>query len=331
MRQALAWFASTAFVIVLGAALWTWPSSPGIALQLPVIDGAPDAWLAASESRIDAEHGINPHSEKRIRWQAGSEGSRSALAVVYLHGFSATRQEIAPAAERLADLLGANLFETRLTGHGLKSHRLENVSAEDWLADTAEALAIGKRIGERVILVGTSTGATLALAGALARPDDVAALVMISPNFSPRDTNADFMTWPGGPTLARWLLGPTRSWQPYNQQQADFWTTEYPTTSLVEVMRLVKAVRSSLPLELAQPLIVFMSRDDDVINVERAFASLAMVTAPAREIIEVQTLAPGHHVLAGDILAPQQTMAVVQQIFRFLSEHAPGKIAPATL
>lgn len=330
LRRTLLVVALVALSGLSAAALWSWPTTPVLSLQLPAIEGTADRWLAAGESRIEARSGINPNSDKRIRWQPGAAGERTELALVYLHGFSATRQEIAPVGEQLADLLGANLFETRLAGHGLRSHQLENVTAEDWLADTAEALAIGKRIGKRVILMGTSTGATLALAAANARPQEVAALILVSPNFSPRDTNADFMLWPGGPLLAQWLLGPRRSWQPSNALQAQYWTTEYPTQSLVEVMRLVKALRQSLPMDLEQPLLVFMSRNDDVISIERAFASLAMITAPAMEIVEVETQEPGHHVLAGDILAPQQTGPVAQKAYAFLQQ-ALGKVSTSTL
>ena len=91
---------------------------------------------------------------------------KTPYSVVYLHGFSATRQETAPLAECVADSLGANLFETRLAGHGREREPLADVRAEDWLHDAAEALAIAARLGERVIVIGTSTGATLAVGDA---------------------------------------------------------------------------------------------------------------------------------------------------------------------
>lgn len=324
MRRA-GYVLGAALVALSVIALWTWPSALELKLEPPTIDAAADGWLAARETLVDAEHGIFAATEKRVRWQPGKAGTQTDYAVVYLHGFSATRQEIAPVPRKLADALGANLYETRLSGHGLKSHKLENVRAEDWLADTAEALAVGKKIGRQIILLGTSTGATLALAAAQASPQDVAALVMISPNFSPRDVNADAMLWPGGPLLTRLLLGKTHRWEPDNALQARFWTTEYSMAAIIEVMRLVKATRRNLPMSLKQPLLVFLSRDDDVINVQRAVESLARIAAPHKEIIEVKTQAPGHHVLAGDILAAHQTDPLVQNILAFLALPQPGE------
>ena len=61
-------------------------------------------------------------------------------------------------------MLQANLYEARLSGHGLTENPLANVRAENWLQDAADALATGAAIGDRIIVIGTSTGATLAAA-----------------------------------------------------------------------------------------------------------------------------------------------------------------------
>ena len=58
--------------------------------------------------------------------------------------------------------LGANAFLPRLAAHGrATSAEFATVTPQDWLNDAREALAIGRRIGDRVILIGTSTGALL--------------------------------------------------------------------------------------------------------------------------------------------------------------------------
>ena len=137
--------------------------------------------------------GLVPDTESRIVWANGE--TRTPWSVVTLHGFSATRQETAPLAETVASLLNANLYEVRLTGHGLVEQPLAGVRAEDWLQDAADALVAGAAIGDKVVVIGTSTGATLAaamLVHELAKHIDT--LVMISPNFEPRDPGAR----PGG-------------------------------------------------------------------------------------------------------------------------------------
>ncbi|MDZ7648638.1 MAG: alpha/beta fold hydrolase [Cytophagales bacterium] len=53
-----------------------------------------------------------------------------------------------------------------------------------------QALAIGKQLGNKVILVSTSTGGTLALILAAEYPDDVHALINMSPNIAINDPAA---------------------------------------------------------------------------------------------------------------------------------------------
>ncbi len=314
--------------VVLLTAIRSWPDALGPAADLPEIPDPADAWLASTEARVAAGPGLVAGAEKRIRWYAGLPATQTEYALVYLHGFSATRQEIAPVCEQLADALQANLFETRLTGHGLRSNRLAGVSAEDWLDDAAEALAIGQKIGKRTLLIGTSTGATLALAmRKRLAAGGVDALILLSPNFAPADPSADILTWPGGPLLARAVVGNERHWTAANDLQERYWTTRYPLAAAVEVMRLVKAVRSDLPMQLEQPLLTLLSPQDDVIDIQQARAALERITAPANETIDIDAQGANGHVFAGDILSPVNNDLVVQLIADFVHR----QLGPAEL
>jgi esterase/lipase len=296
----------------------------------PQINGDLDAWLAASENAAGLSAQLIPETEKRIRWFDGQRGSRTRYSLVYLHGFSATRQEIAPVGEWVAERLGANLFETRLRGHGQVHNALAGVRAEDWLDDAAEALAIGAAIGEEIVLMGTSTGATLALA-MTGHPsfDHVGYLVLISPNFAPRDPSAEFLTWPGGPQLAYMVAGDTRSWTPRNELQARYWSTTYPMDAVIEMMRLVKYVRGQLPMQLAQPLLVIYSPADQVVDTARIAQAFEKMDSPRRELIEIADSGdPSNHVLAGSIMSPDTTAAVADSIIRFIEGKASITPAP---
>ncbi|NNL62879.1 MAG: alpha/beta fold hydrolase, partial [Woeseiaceae bacterium] len=247
-------------------------------------------------------------------------GVRTRYSVVYLHGFSATRQEIAPTAERVADRLGANLFETRLTGHGHGRLPMHEVRAEDWLADGVEALGIGAAIGDEVIVIGTSTGSTLALA--LADHElmqQVAALILISPNMAPADPKALWLTRPAGPLLARLIAGNTRSWTAHNAEQERYWSTSYPTDATVEVMRLVDLAGRRAAQPLPPPVLMMLSPDDSVISPARARTTFDELDAPHKKLVEfADSSDPSSHILAGRILSPDTTGRVVDDIVRFV-------------
>jgi len=285
---------------------------------VPTLPDDLDIYLAESEAEKAARYPLIPGTEKRIRWQVA--GERTDFAVVYLHGFSASRQEIAPATELIADALGANLFETRLTGHGRAEGVMLEMHAEDWLADAAEALAVGARIGDRIILIGTSTGGTLALAMA-GHPamQDVESIIVMSPNFGPDDPAAQWLTRPAGPLLAQAMLGETRSWEPRNEDQARYWSTSYPTEAIIEVMRLVDLANSHLPLQLEQSLLAVLSPNDGVVSPRLMLEALEKIDAPRMEILQYDEVGDlMNHVLAGDILSPENTDAVVAAVVDFV-------------
>ena len=278
-----------------------------------------EAWLADSERRVASQYALIPDTEKRVTWY-GEAGARTPYAVVNLHGFSATRQETAPLAERVAAALGANLFETRLTGHGHTRQPMHEVQAEDWLDDTAEALAIGARLGDRIVVIGTSTGGTLALAMSNHdTADAVSDIVVISPNLQPGDGKAAWLTRPAGPLIARLIAGDTRSWEAHNELQARYWSTSYPIEAAIEMMRLVDLLDSRLPLQLQQNLLVLLSPDDEVVSPEATRQAFEQISAPHKALIEIEDVGdPSNHVLAGDILSPGSTDDIAALIVDFV-------------
>jgi len=313
-----------AALLIGGIATWSLTPAklePAVAeLELPA---DLDNWLHVTEQSAAERYGLITGTEKRITWFGDQQPT--AYSVLYLHGFSATRQETAPLAQVVANALDANLFETRLAGHGRQRDALTDVRAEDWLDDAAEALAIARRLGKRVIVIGTSTGATLA-AATLDHPAmrAVDTLVMISPNFALRDTKGNWITRPAGPLLMRLLLGETRSWTAHNAQQALFWSTSYPMTAMVEVMRLVDLANRKLPSTIPQRLLMFYSLEDEVISAEAALDVFAETRAPQKDAVAVEDPGdPSSHVLAGDILSASMTMEVADAIVEFIARPVP--------
>ncbi|WP_169720127.1 alpha/beta hydrolase [Aliagarivorans taiwanensis] len=274
--------------------------------------------IAESEGRY---HDIVAGTEKYLHWH-GESHAQPPLSVVYLYGFSASRQETAPLSENLAKQLAANLFATRFTGHG-REHpdAMSESSVQRWLEDGYEALAIGEAIGEGVVLLGVSTGATIATWLATQAPEQLAALVLISPNFGPADPGARALLWPWGEQLAKLATGERRSWQAQNALQHRYWTTSYPTESLLPMMGLVELITPELLASVEVPVLVIYSPLDQVVDpqaTERAFQQLG---SPIKQLTAyTDARDPGQHVLAGRVLSPDSTEAVEQIIEQFLHQ-----------
>ena len=312
---------STLLLAALGLVAWLFtPPKLVNSAAVPTLPEDLDAYLLERELAAGERLPLVPGTEKRIRWQ--TVGEKTEYALVYLHGFSGSRQGLLPATELIADALDANLFETRLRGHGRANDGLVDVRAEQWLEDAAEALAVGARLGNGIILMGTSTGATLAMAMA-EHPAmaDVEAIVMISPNFRPYDPKSSWVTAPGGPLLLRLLVGSTHTWEPANELQARYWTTTYPVDSVVEVMRLVDLANDQLPLDLGQTVLTLYSTRDEVVSPLATEAALELIDSPNKRTIDLGEVGDRkNHVLAGDILSPKSTDEVVRHVVEFIRD-----------
>lgn len=302
-------------LFVAGLAVWLFVPREPVDIEITfddsVLSGDLDVYLAVSEAPYDD---ITAGVEKQIVW-AGKRGARTDLAIVYVHGFSATLQEIRPVPDRLAQRLGANLFYTRLAGHGRGALAMAEPVAGDWIEDMAEALAIGRKIGREVIVIATSTGGTLAAIAASepALMERVKGIALVSPNFRVRSPAAVILEWPAVRIWGLAVAGAERSFDPQNEGHATYWTTLYPTTALVPMAALVRHARRLDYSGVRVPALFMFSDDDAVVAAEATRAISTRWGGPVR--LEPRVMGPGddpfHHVIAGDILSPGQTAVTV--------------------
>ena len=277
-----------------------------------------DLYLSESESRFDD---ITEGTEKKIIW-AGSPGERSALSIVSFHGFSATRQELSPLADTVAKSLNANLFYTRLAGHGRGGPGMVDGSVNRWANDANEALQIGHRLGDKVILIGTSTGSTLATWLALQPTNsELGAMILLSPNFYNADSDMRMLLWPWGKQIADTLIGKVRHWESKNPLHEKYWANDYATSSLLPMMGLVKTVNDSDIEKINIPTLMIYSSKDKTISVPPIRETFARLGSEEKELFEFNdTEDPDYHALAGDLMSPSSTAVLAEKMSRFLKD-----------
>lgn len=304
MNKRYLWIPALALVPLL------WALTPGRLAYFPGADLPPLPHAA-----------LIPGAEERVVPAAPP----SEWVVVFLHGFSATRQETAPLAENVAAGLGASLVEARLAGHGHIENPMQGVLAEHWMADAERVLTRAAKLGDKLVVIGSSTGATLA-AAMLDQPaaEQIHTLVMLAPNFLPQGAGAAWLTRPGGPLLARLIAGETRCWEPANELQARYWSTCYPTAATIQVMRLVDRANEIMDGEHEQGLLVFYSGDDQVVSPDATLAAYKAYRSPNKLLVEVTDSGDAKdHILAGDIMSPGTTGRIAAQIVDFIRPPAP--------
>jgi esterase/lipase len=300
-----------AVVYFLGVG-WHLVYSPSIApLQIsePV-----EAYVANKEAQVQNIKVGNQAEVLRIE-----PNKKTSVAFVYIHGFSAGPKEISPLVEKLSSQFKANAYLARLKDHGVENSMMLNVTADDLFTDAEEAYQIGKKLGERVILVGTSTGATLALWLAQ-QHSDVAGLILISPNIGVYDKRGVLSSGPIGSLIARAVVGPVYSWKPKHANQGDFWTTSYHPRGISAMMNVVREVEMMNFSSIQTPSITLWTPLDKVVNIQKAVDKIKTLGSQKNEFIEFNT---PEHVLAGAITASENVEPAFMALSRFVSEIVP--------
>lgn len=276
-----------------------------------------DGYLRAQEQRYDD---IVPGTEKTIAWANPKQHSPTPVALVFLHGFTASRRELAPLCKIIAGKLGANVFYQRFTGHGRGSEAMGRVTVNALVNDTYEALEIGKRIGQKVIVVGNSNGGTMAtLMATMDTSNALAALILISPNFGPKRKEAELLLAPWGNVMVRLVQGPMYTYKTYNPQHARYWTSSSPSKALLPMMGTVKLARDADLQQIKTPVLVLYSPDDQIVSVDAIKKHYRRFGADYKQIHAVTGSGdPQHHILAGDVLSPQTTQQVASVILKFI-------------
>ncbi|HOA38198.1 MAG TPA: alpha/beta fold hydrolase [Flavihumibacter sp.] len=301
------------------------PETPVYATALPT-PPTDAAALNQYVKALDAGHRLKPDNEARIIW-ADSLERPTEYSIVYLHGFTASQFEGAPTHTNIARQFGANLYLARLAEHGIDtSDALANLTADKYWASAKEALMIGNRIGKKLILMGTSTGATQALQLAAAYPDKVYALVLLSPNIEINDPNAWLLNNHWGLQIAELVKGGKFNRAADDREKyKQYWSSPYRLEAAVALEEMLET--TMLPAvfkQVKQPtLLLYYYKDaahqDPVVRVSAMRNMFSLLgTADSLKTEKAMPLT-GDHVIASPYKS-EDAAGVEKEISRFLSQ-----------
>ncbi len=193
-------------------------------------------WVARHES----SELIRPNNHAVLHWADSAQKQTTDFALVYLHGFSASRGEGDPIHLDFANRYGMNAFLARLDQHGLEDPEpLLHMTPASLLQSAKEAILVGNAIGRKVIVMSCSTGSTLALYLAAHHPDKIHGLICYSPNVDLANQATHLLDGPWGLQLIRWVEGGDyHQWEAPPAAEA-YWYTSYRVEALVALRHLV--------------------------------------------------------------------------------------------
>jgi len=241
MKTFFKWFLGIVLVLFIGYSMGPRPSKPDFTIHeinLPPSLNELENNIAQAEKSIK---GIKPDNQARIIWADSSKKEKTRVAFLYLHGFSASQAEGDPVHRDLAKKFHANLYLSRLSQHGIDKgdSSMISLNAGDYEASAEDALAITKKIGDEVIVIGTSAGGALTLYLASRHPE-IKAIVLYSPCVKLFDKTAVILDKPWGLQIARLVSGgAVKKNKPESTIHSKYWQLNYRIESLVALQNLV--------------------------------------------------------------------------------------------
>lgn len=291
--------------------------------------------VSANSNLIELEKEINDaeklhlnlrnDNEARIVWTNDTLKKKTSFSLVYLHGFSASQGEGAPMHEDFAKRYGCNMYLARLYGHGLNEEEaLLDWTAEKFIESAKQAIAIGEQIGDKVIVMGTSTGCTAALLLASENPN-IHSLINYSPNIDIANKDAWLLTRQWGLQLGRFVNGSNyNSWVP-NEGTDNLVTYKYRLEAAIALKALLDVTMTEEYFsKITQPL--FMGYwyknekiQDDVVSVSRMLEMYEQLGTPETKKRKIAFDNATNHVLASP-LWNEDFETVKKETFDFAEE-----------
>ncbi len=239
MKLLLKFFLLLLLIIVIGYFLGPRQNYPAFNAEISPLNielNALDAYIAKKESQVPKMRSDN---HARIVW-ADTSKQKTEYAIVYLHGFSASPVEGDPIHYDFAKRYGCNMYLARLAQHGIGDEEIfADLTPKALIESAKEAIAIGKLLGNKIIVMSCSTGSTLSAYLASENPEDIHAQIMYSPNFDLHDQKSHLLLKPWGLQLARKLIGTHRSINMSSPEANHYWTTKYRVEGVLALRSLV--------------------------------------------------------------------------------------------
>jgi len=269
---------------------------------------------------------LRPGNEARIIWANDSAKTKTEYAIVYLHGFSASQEEGAPLHKEIAKKFGCNLYLARLSEHGKDTtDKLIHLTANSYWNSVKEAYAIAKQLGEKVILMGTSTGGSNALHLASVFPE-VHSIILLSPNIEIRNQFAWLGNNPWGLQIGRMVMG-SKYVTPPNQPPlySSYWDSSYRLEAVASLQEYLETamIRETFEKVKQPTLMLYYYKDevhqDSVVKVEAMQRMFQQLGTPTDLKKSVAVPNAGDHVI-GSYIKSKDLVTVENEIVSFMEK-----------
>ena len=196
--------------------------------------------LDADIARYEAGFKLRPDNQARVVWADSGKKQKTPYSIVYIHGYTASWAEGSPVNLNLAKEFGANMYLARTEGHGLDSpDAMIDLTPANYLESGERALAIGKTLGEKVIMIGTSMGGMMTLYLASRHPE-IASIVLYSPCIELADSKGKLVTGPWGQQILDQVYPDKHVYnKKENAERSKYWYETFHTNGIITLQTIL--------------------------------------------------------------------------------------------
>jgi pimeloyl-ACP methyl ester carboxylesterase len=274
---------------------------------------------------IESVKKLKPDNQARIVWNNDSIHDKTEYVVLYLPGYGASWFEGYPTNIDFAKSIGANLYLSRLASHGIiTTEPLIDMYPAALYESVKQALIIAQALGNKVIVMSTSTGGTLALKLASDYPDIVHSLILLSPNVAINNPAAFMVSGHWGLQIARKVGGGgnCRILDPGSETEQKYWYKKQRWESVVYLQQLIDATMTKeVFARVKQP--VFLGyyyknekEQDPVVKVSAMLEMFDQLGTPDSLKVKVAFPDAGDHVIGCSLLS-KSYLDVEKEVLKF--------------
>jgi esterase/lipase len=215
-----------------------------------------------------------------------------------------------PLHREVAKKFGANLLLARVAGHGVpdSDSTYANVTADDYYQSVENYYAIAKKLGDEVVVLGTSFGGAMSLV-LVANHPEIKALMLYGPCIAIKDPNATLLDNPWGLQMARLITGSDyRDIPVMAPGHAENWSLHYRLEGVVAIQNfLTNAMNKEVFEKVKMPVFLgYYYKDeehqDNVVSVDAMKVMFEQLGTPASLKKSEAFPNSGNHVITSNLL-----------------------------
>ena len=290
------------------------PTLPGPSwTNIPNEPAAITSFLQAKE----AQNGnLKPDNEGQIIYADSANPQKTKTVVLYIHGFSASPMEGNPLHKAIAKSLHANLVLARIEDHGEfpTDSTMAKASADKFYQSVENYYALAKKLGDEVIVLGTSFGGAMSLVLATKHPE-IKALMLYGPCIAIKDPTAPLVDNPWGLQLARAVMrSDFRDIPSVSSGHKNYWSLHYRLEGIVAIQNFLTHEMTDETFEKVK-VPVFLgyyyqdeTHQDNVVSVQAMRDMFPKLGSKIKK--EEAFPLSGYHVITSDILGKRVDLPI---------------------